>query len=288
MFGYVKPFVPELKVKENELYKSTYCGLCKVMGKKYSFFYKMSLSYDYVFFILLRLLLTQEKPSFSKCRCIAHPTKKKPFMNENKAIDCACDIGVLLLYYNLLDKIADKDSKKYILSKLCLPFIKHARKKALKNNKSLSETDEFIKNKLSELAEVENSGLDSIDKPAEIFGEILGKSMSICLEESQKRIAEEIGICVGKWIYITDALDDAPSDEKNKKYNPFLSVYNSTEDIKTHKESIVFSLCAMLSRADKALDIITEGDRGIFSILQNIIDMGLPSVHNKILKEKYQ
>ena len=34
MFGYVRPYRPELRVREDEYYKGTYCGLCKAMGIK--------------------------------------------------------------------------------------------------------------------------------------------------------------------------------------------------------------------------------------------------------------
>ena len=47
MFGYVKPYVPELKVKENEFYRATYCGLCRALGRK-SRFLSFTLSYDFV------------------------------------------------------------------------------------------------------------------------------------------------------------------------------------------------------------------------------------------------
>ena len=54
MFGYIKPQIPELKVKEHELYKATYCGLCRAMGKRTGCMSKMTLSYDFVFLVLLR------------------------------------------------------------------------------------------------------------------------------------------------------------------------------------------------------------------------------------------
>ncbi|MFT9057020.1 MAG: DUF5685 family protein, partial [Ethanoligenens sp.] len=28
MFGYVKPFKPELKIREFEAYRAVYCGMC--------------------------------------------------------------------------------------------------------------------------------------------------------------------------------------------------------------------------------------------------------------------
>ena len=37
MFGYLQVDKAELKVREWDAYKSVYCGLCKQMGKDYSF-----------------------------------------------------------------------------------------------------------------------------------------------------------------------------------------------------------------------------------------------------------
>lgn len=34
MFGYIIPFKPELKIKEYEIFKAYYCGLCKAIGEK--------------------------------------------------------------------------------------------------------------------------------------------------------------------------------------------------------------------------------------------------------------
>ena len=49
MFGYIRPNKPELLVKEYDLYKSAYCGLCKRMGKDYGRLSRLALSYDGTF-----------------------------------------------------------------------------------------------------------------------------------------------------------------------------------------------------------------------------------------------
>ena len=35
MFGYVRPYKPELKVKEYEMFRAAYCGLCWALKEKY-------------------------------------------------------------------------------------------------------------------------------------------------------------------------------------------------------------------------------------------------------------
>ena len=61
MFGYVRPYTPELLVKDNELYRATYCGLCRTMGKTTGKLSKLALSYDFVFLALLRFAVRGEK-----------------------------------------------------------------------------------------------------------------------------------------------------------------------------------------------------------------------------------
>ena len=45
MFGYVKPAYGELRVREHELYKAYYCGLCRAMGRTTGQLSRFSLNY---------------------------------------------------------------------------------------------------------------------------------------------------------------------------------------------------------------------------------------------------
>ena len=68
MFGYVKPNIPELRVRENELYKATYCGLCRTMGKTTGCLSKLTLNYDFAFLALVRFVLENRK---AEVKCVA-------------------------------------------------------------------------------------------------------------------------------------------------------------------------------------------------------------------------
>lgn len=282
MFGYIRPDQKELKIKEYDLYKSAYCGLCRVMGKRYSYIYKMSLSYDFVFMVLLRLYLSPESVSFSKKRCIAHPTKKRVMMDKNTALETAADVGVIMLYHDFSDKSRDNDGAKAFLCRLLMPELKRLRKKACKNT-LIKEFDSFAESKLSELSEIENNNTGSLDMPAESFGEILGCALSLGLDSKEKKIAYEIGRSLGKWIYIADAIDDVETDEKKKGYNPLLAMYKSADEAKKHGEALKFTLLNLLSDTDKALAVADETDYGIYDILTNIIRLGCVDTHEKIL-----
>ena len=55
MYGYIRTFDPELKVREQEYYRAVYCGLCRTMGKCTGQCSRMTLSYDFTLFALVRM-----------------------------------------------------------------------------------------------------------------------------------------------------------------------------------------------------------------------------------------
>ena len=61
MFGYVRIFKPELKVREYEEYKAVYCTLCKTLGKEYGLVSRLLLSsmqhFIFCFAIVRRMVL---------------------------------------------------------------------------------------------------------------------------------------------------------------------------------------------------------------------------------------
>ena len=76
MFGYVRPFRPELKCRDFDLYRATYCGLCRCLRRRYGLLAPMFLNYDFTF---LTLLLWQPEEGFRPCRgrCHANPLLKR-------------------------------------------------------------------------------------------------------------------------------------------------------------------------------------------------------------------
>jgi len=87
MFGYVKPYVPELRVCEHELFRAVYCGLCRSMGAHTGTVSRFTLSYDYVFLGAVRMVLAGIEPQCISRRCIAHPVKRRSMAEENPALE---------------------------------------------------------------------------------------------------------------------------------------------------------------------------------------------------------
>ncbi|MBR7147285.1 MAG: hypothetical protein IKD13_00520, partial [Firmicutes bacterium] len=69
MFGYVLVDKPELKIREFDVYKSWYCGLCQKLKERSGFLGQMTLTYDMTFLILLLHGLYEPEERCGECRC---------------------------------------------------------------------------------------------------------------------------------------------------------------------------------------------------------------------------
>lgn len=281
MFGYIFPDKPELKVKEYELFKAYYCGLCKAIGGNCGQVARFALNYDSSF---LGMLLSSFKSSGETIRfekCPASPFVKKPVVKQSEVLKYAADMNVLLAYHKLQDDFKDEKSVK---SLMLMGIFNSAFRRSSKRN---IEKEKKIRQRLDELAEIEKSGCRSVDEAAEPFARLTEELFlyePLCDLEKNKRLLKWFGYNIGKWIYIIDAYDDVEKDIKNKNYNPILNqfCYNNEKVPEFRdriRENIGFTLTYSLSEVGKAfelLDIKKNKD-----ILENIIYGGM---HNKTLQ----
>ena len=80
MFGYVIPNINNLKVFENEIYKATYCGLCKEIKKNFGSLCRLNLSYDMVFLAIFFICYFYDNIVFEKKICALHLFIKRLFI----------------------------------------------------------------------------------------------------------------------------------------------------------------------------------------------------------------
>ena len=107
MFGYVKPYVPDLRVRENEMYRALYCGLCRSMGKCTGCLSRFTLSYDFVFLAALRTALCKDEIKVRAHRCFVHPLKKRPAVESSDALKYSAACSAVLCRAKLADDVRD-------------------------------------------------------------------------------------------------------------------------------------------------------------------------------------
>ena len=102
MFGYIVMNKPEIKMKDFDMYRTFYCGLCRELREKYGISGQITLSYDMTFVIMLLSGLYEPKTYKGTTRCILHPVKKQP-VRKNVMTEYCADMNILLTYYKCLD-----------------------------------------------------------------------------------------------------------------------------------------------------------------------------------------
>ena len=274
MFGYVRVNSPELKVKEYEAYRGVYCGLCRAMGKCTGQCSRMTLSYDFAFLALIRIALENTETTYSPRRCLAHPLTRRQVMEPNATLHYCAQAAALLNYHKVRDDLADEGGVRRLRAILALPFVAHARRRALRAG--LAPLDTAITEGLARLSQTEKADTHSVDLPADAFGEILAAIMSYGLDNPQRRIAHALGSAVGKWIYLADALEDWEADAKRHRYNPFFRLYGTPRPTKEQADAIRDALKNGLFAAESAMDLVEFPDETGKNILYNILYLGMP------------
>lgn len=272
MFGYVKPDIKELLVKEHEFYKSTYCGICRSMKKHTGSLSPITITYDSVFLALVRMAyIPDSELGSSMKRCIAHPTKKKCMLTDNSAIEYTARAFAILSYYKMKDDLADEGAMKRIIVNLTRPVLASAKKKA-----DLTDLAEIVRDRLEKISLIESERRPSIDEPAELFGELLGEIFAYGLSGNDRLVTYECGFRLGKFILLADAIDDYESDRKSGKYNPFVISYGGAELTRENKQNVKTTLLIECKKLENAINLIPFGNKiTIENIVRNIIYLGL-------------
>ncbi len=280
MFGYIRPYVPELKVKDHELYRAIYCGLCRAMGKCTGQLSRLTLNYDFVFLCAVLLVANGEPFEIKRGRCIAHPLRARAYMENNETLSRVAALSSLLVYHKMRDDAKDEKGVKKLAARLALPFLAHAKKRA----KNPCELEEAVKAKLDALSELEMANTPSPDPVATRFGELLGEIARAGLtreNDALSRILYAVGYHTGRWIYAADALDDMERDRKRGSYNPYLLSFDG-EPTKEDRELIGRALTLELESLERAIVLLDMDEREMLSdIIENTLYLGLPHITEK-------
>lgn len=285
MFGYVRPYQAELKVKEYRQYKAVYCQLCRTMKKEYGQLSTFSLNYDCAFYAMLALAVSGAELCEQTARCAANPLKKCRYLAaDGEEYKKAAALSVLLTYHKLNDDREDESFLKSLGCKMLLPYVAKKAKKAAGKYPQLAEAAQkamFSQKK----AEDERMGIDACAEPtavmlAEVFSELSDGGQAIALEQ--------FGYFLGRWIYLMDAADDLEEDRKEKKFNPFLIRLDLegeeplTEETLRKAESFCNeTLNETVARIIPPMNLLELSN--FAPIIENVVNFGLPQLQREIL-----
>jgi hypothetical protein len=272
MFGYVKPDSAELRVREYDFYRATYCGICRAMQAHTGVISSATLSYDSVFLALVRMLYTKdEKFEAEMRRCIAHPLKKRPMLKENDALIYTAKAFAVLTYYKMRDDLSDEGGAKRVLVSAARPVVSHAVSLA-----DMPGLERIAEEKLSAITALERENCESADRPAALFGELLGEIFAWGLSGSDRTVTYQCGYALGKFIYCADAAEDYYKDRSSGSYNPYLLMYGGRDLTAENRATIKCALTLECQNIERAVDLMPfEHRETIEEIIKNIIYLGL-------------
>lgn len=281
MFGYVRIDKPELKVKEYEIYKSVYCSLCKTLGKSYGVFSRFTLSYDFTFLALLNMALRDGGVGFEKKSCPFNPLKKCNYCKETNLLELPAAAAMIMIYYKIRDNISDEKGFKKLGYVLMKPIFAPARKKAMKK---YPEIEKIIADYIDKQTKLEKDCCSDMDTAANPTAEALSKIFMLCSEDDiQKRVLDRLGYCIGRYIYLLDAVCDLKSDIENGSYNVLKDGLNG--DIKEYITNRVEpQLYFCINEACKAFELLEI--KKFKTILGNVIYLGLEETFKKEIGDK--
>jgi hypothetical protein len=296
MLGYVTIEKQEMKIREYEIYRGYYCGVCKSIGRRYGQIPRLALSYDAAFLALVLAGLSDDSDHVSMEHCIIHPVKKNTTI-QNQAIDYAADVMLILTWFKLQDDAKDENKAS---AKALLTLMKPLYKKIRKARGRLCDE---ISGYLGQMSRLEKEKCANLDQISETFAKILeavflGGAASESIDT--QRILGRLGYHLGKWIYLMDAWDDLSDNIQTGAYNPLIYRYAydgitrpqkeadaevPTETPEAFKKRIIntveWHLIVCCEEMGKALDLLEIKKNN--SIIENIVYMGLLRRTEKVL-----
>ncbi|AFG35839.1 hypothetical protein Ferpe_1786 [Fervidobacterium pennivorans DSM 9078] len=276
MFGYVKPEKSELKVRELNEFRAFYCGVCTSLHKS-RYLAKLFLSYDAVFFALILTSIRGKILEYKKRFCGVG--LRNILYYESEEISLAASNFLLLLKYKLLDDVRDERN---FVEALLLNFFKNI-------TGSSATLESRLQALIRELSETERKREPTVDKPAEIFGNIVALFFEDLgeLSSEQRTVLIHLARHIGKWIYVLDAFDDLKKDISKGNYNPLAIQFGFThgmdiqefiDKIRPKVREYLFKIYDEVVLAYNLLELKTYK-----GILDNIVYLGLFEETERVL-----
>src|SRR5699024_4220333 len=165
MFGYVRYDLPNLYIKDFELYRAMYCGLCKGIAHSCGQMARIGLTYDMTFFSVLLHNIAGIDVKIEKQNCFEHTVKKQPIAVTDELTDELGALNTVLLYYKLTDDIEDGDKGRG--KRL---WFKRGFKRA---KKGYPELVSLVKEYMKAQQAAEKGKCDSLDRAADPTAELV-------------------------------------------------------------------------------------------------------------------
>ena len=260
MFGFVTANYKELDKEQQNRYNRVYCGICRQIRERASQTARLGLSYDMAFLAMLLMSLYEPEEVSGERACALHPIRPRPWV-DNAYIQYAADMNVALAYYKAQDDWQDDQSvsakvKTHIFSK----NYEEIAARYPRQCKAIAAC-------IGKINALEKDNCANPDLPAGAFGQLMGELL-VYQEDLWAPILRDMGMALGRFIYLADAAVDYRRDKRKKKFNPYLAM-GTCEDWPRWEEYLILALGRCTAEFEK-LPLVQDKP-----ILDNILYSGV-------------
>ena len=270
MFGLVTANLPELSAEEKDRYTGVYCGICRRIKAQSSNLCRLGLRYDMAFLSLLLMSLYEPDEEHGDRACKLHPLKPRPW-TDCDAIRYAADMNVALAFYKFRDD--RQDDKNIAAGWMEGIFAPHAQAIAERYPRQCAA----IRDCIEELDRLEKENCPNPDDVAGCFGQLMG-DLLVYKEDLWTPSLREMGMALGRFIYLADAAIDYHKDTRKKKYNPYLAM-GTGEDWPRWEEYLVLAMSRCTEYYER-LPLVQDK-----AILDNILYSGVWTNFGRLRKK---
>lgn len=242
MFGFVTASVKELDKQQQMRYNAVYCGICRQIRIRASQSARLGLSYDMAFLALLLMSLYEPEETSGNRACTLHPIHPKAWV-DNEYIQYAADMNVALAYYKAQDDW--QDDKSLSAKAKAGIFGKNYEEIALRHPRQCKAISDCI----AQISTLEKENCANPDLPAGAFGTLMGELL-VYREDLWSSTLRQMGMALGRFIYLGDAAIDYRKDKRKGKYNPYLAM-GTGEDWNRWDEYLVLAMARCTAEFEK-------------------------------------
>ena len=272
MFGYVLALEEQLTKEEWQRYRGAYCGLCRALGEAFGQKARLTLTYDMTFLVLLLSSLYEPAERTGEGRCLVHPLHARAYW-KNAVTEYAAAMNLVLAREKLLDDWRDAKNP------AALAAANSLKKACAQVEADYPRQCTAIRRELEALAALERQGVEDPDAAANCFGKLM--AALLCWKEDRwTPLLGEMGLALGRFIYLMDAWEDAETDEKKGRWNPLHTRAKEPGFDEWAGETLVLIL-GDCTRAMEMLPLVQDVE-----ILRKILYAGVWNRYARKLKKK--
>ena len=271
MFGFVTANFKELTKEQSMRYNAVYCGICRGIRDSSGQLCRLGLSYDMAFLALLLMSLYEPEEDQGSRACALHPIRPKPWV-DNVYIRYAADMNVALAYHNAADDWQD-DKSLSARAKLGI-FGRNYEEISARYPRQCQAIEQCI----AQLSALEKENCANPDEVANCFGRLMAELL-LYHEDMWAPTLRQMGMALGRFIYLADAALDYRQDKRRKKYNPYIAM-GTGEDPHRWEEYLVLAM-ARCTECFEKLPLVQDK-----KLLDNILYSGVWCVFRRKKKEK--